>query len=197
MSATEPFEPVLPARYEQHIVDGTEWITVRAPRNWFAFPFLIVWLTFWTFAGSTVLTQIFGGKVDLFLLVWIVFWALGWCMAASWLMWLAKGESAITVTRDALVFRWSMPLISRTKRYDARAVRNLRGGATIWPLTNGVFYTSLPPFFPSMRGGLRFDYGAQTVTVMNDLDETEGNLVARWVEARLPEAKSSVPRADR
>ena len=192
MQHADQFEPVPGARFEYQRIDGTEWLTMRAPRNWFAFLFLIVWLTIWSFGGGTVLTQIFGGEVDLFSLVWIVFWAFGLCMAAACLLWLAKGRSAISVTSDALVFRWSMPLISRTKRFDTRAVANLRGGATMWPLANGVFYTSLPPFFPSMRGGLRFDYGARTVTVMNDLDETEGNLAARWVEARMPEAKSSL-----
>jgi len=81
--------------------------------------------------------EVFGGTFtgeggqpapDLFVLIWLVFWAGGELWAGS-----IVGCSTVTVEGGALATRWQMPLVGRTKSYDAAQVRHLRAATLAWP----------------------------------------------------------------
>jgi hypothetical protein len=196
MASPSSFEPVPGARHRIEIVDGTEWITVNAVRNWFVLVFISVWLIGWTFGGIGAMTQMVGeeGGPRLFLLVWLVMWAFGWIMAASTVAWQIGGKTRVGVmagvTGAALVHRLSLPLFSRTKHYDVLQVRRLRtAGSPLDGLFGIMARGSFPPFLPGRgvnMGAIAFDYGARTVRLLPEIDEAEGAMVTEWLARRLP-----------
>jgi hypothetical protein len=72
-----------------------------------------------------------------------------------------------------------MPLLGRTKRYDAGQVRHLRAATLAWPFAGFGRWNraAYPPWFAN-AGSDPFDYGARTVRVLPGLDEAEGRMVA-------------------
>ena len=188
--ATAPgFEPLPSARYSIETIDGAPWIVARAARNWFVLLFVGFWLTMWTIGGLAAMTQ---AAIDPsargFLLVWLVFWAIGWLWAASTVGWQIAGRSMVTVETGALVTRWQMPLVGRTKRYDAGQVRHLRAATLAWPFAGfgRMSRAAYPPWFGN-PGSVQFDYGARTIRALPGLDEAEGRMVAEWLAKRLPQ----------
>jgi hypothetical protein len=135
--------------------------------------------------------EVFGGTFtgeggqpapDLFVLIWLVFWAGGELWAGS-----IVGCSTVTVEGGALATRWQMPLVGRTKSYDAAQVRHLRAATLAWPFAGfgRMGRAAYPPWFGN-PGSVQFDYGARTVRVLPGLDEAEGRMVAEWLATRLP-----------
>lgn len=185
MSDVGQFEPLPEARFKIEFVDGTEWIIVHASRNWFIMPFIAVWLTLWTFGGVTAFDQLFFGEAQLFVSLWLVVWAIGWLFAASWLGWQLRGRLRIAVQGQALIYNWSMPFVSKTKRYNVQQVRNLRAGRSMWPWGSGFMNVGYPPFFPMTPGSVQFDYGGRTMNIAPGLDEAEGQLIVDWLSRRL------------
>lgn len=191
MSNPGQFEPLPKARFKIEFVDGIEAITVRASRNWFIIPFICVWLTLWTLGGVAALSQLFSGEAQLFLSVWLVGWAIGWLFAASWLGWQLGGKLRVALQEQAMIYHWTMPLVSKTKCYDAQQVKRLRVGRSMWPWGGGFMNVSYPPFFPMMPGSVQFDYGGRTMNLMPGLDEAEGQQIVEWLSQRLPRNKIS------
>jgi hypothetical protein len=95
--------------------------------------------------------------------------------------------SGATVNAGALATRWQMPLVGRTKRYDAGQVRHLRAATLAWPFAGFGRWNraAYPPWFGN-PGSDPFDYGARTVRVRPGLDEAEGRMVAECLAKRLP-----------
>lgn len=189
MASAPGFEPLPSARYSVETIEGVQWIVARAARNWFVLPFIAVWLTFWTFGGVAAMTQSANDpSARAFLVVWLVFWAVGWAFAASMVGWQLAGRSMVTVDAGALVTRWQMPFVSRTKRYEASQVRHLRAASLAWPFAGFGRWprSAYPPWFGN-PGSVQFDYGARTVRVLPGLDEAEGRMVAEWLAKRLPQ----------
>lgn len=186
MNDFEKFEPVPNARFDITFIDGVEWAVARASKNWFVIPFISFWLVAWTAGGIAAITQLLSGEAQLFLAVWLVGWALGWVFAATWLGWQLSGRLQITVQGRALIYQWSMPLLSKTKRYDVQQIRNLRAGSPSWPWGSGFMNVSYPPFLPGMPGSVQFDYGGRTVNLMPGLDQAEGQAIADWLSRRIP-----------
>jgi hypothetical protein len=181
MDSRSPYVPVPGARHRIEFRDGREWIVVKARRNWFALPFLAVWLTFWTVGGVIAMTALFAGAGfdRAFLIVWLVGWAFGWAYAAGTILWQLTGRTMVSVGGGALTHAWRMLFIEREKQYRLSEVRNLRPGDTA-----GLFGWSrqmgeMPPFMPrNTSGSVRFDYGARTVHLFPGLDEAEGRMIA-------------------
>lgn len=186
MANVDKFEPLPKARFKIEMIDGTESIVVRASRNWFAIPFIGVWLTGWTAGGVTAISQVLQGEQLVFLSIWLIGWAVGWFFAASWLSWQLGGRLRVAVLGQALIYIWSMPGISKTKRYDAAQVRNLRAGRSMWPWGGGFMNMSYPPFFPMMPGSIVFDYGGRSLSLIPGLDEAEAQQIVDWLGRRLP-----------
>jgi hypothetical protein len=111
----------------------------------------------------------------------------GWGIVGSIVGWQIAGRSMVTVDAGALVTRWQMPLVSRTRRYDAGQVRHLRAAPLAWPFAGfgRMGRAAYPPWFGN-PGSVQFDYGARTVRVLPGLDEAEGRMVAEWLAKRLP-----------
>jgi hypothetical protein len=188
MASAPGFEPLPSARYSVETIDGAPWIVVRAARNWFVLPFIAVWLTFWTFGGMAAMHQAASDPSSRpFLAVWLVGWAVGWVFAASIVGWQIAGRSQVSVQAGALVTRWQMPFVGRTKHYDAGQVRHLRATSLPWPFAGfgRMSRAAYPPWFGN-PGSVQFDYGARTVRVLPGLDEAEGRMVAEWLGKRLP-----------
>ena len=146
MSNTGPFEPLPEARFKVQFVDGIEWVTVRASRNWFIIPFFCIWLTMWTFGGVAAVSQLVFGEAQLFVALWLVVWAAGWLLAASWLGWQLAGKLRLAMQDQTMIYQWVMPFVSKTKRYDAYQVRNLRVAPTMWPWGGNFMNSELPSF---------------------------------------------------
>lgn len=185
MNDFEKFEPIRKVRFEITFIDGVEWVVKRASRNWLLIPFITVWLLGWTAGGIAAVTEFLSGEAQLFLGLWLVGWAIGWVFAATWLGWQLGGRLQITTQGRALLYKWSMPLLSRTKRYDVQQVRNLRAGSVPWPWGIGFMSGGHPPFLPGTPGSVQFDYGGRTVSVMPGLDQAEGQAIADWLNRRI------------
>jgi hypothetical protein len=188
MASAPGFEPLPSARYSVETIDGVPWVVARAARNWFVLLFIGFWLTMWTIGGLVAMTQAATDpSARGFLLVWLVFWAVGWLWAASTVGWQIAGRSMVSVEAGALVTRWQMPLVGRTKRYGPAQVRHLRAATLAWPFAGfGRWHrAAYPPWFGN-PGSVQFDYGARTVRVLPGLDEAEGRMVAEWLAKRLP-----------
>jgi len=189
MGVERDFEPVAGTRHRVELVDGAEWVVARARRNWFVLLFVAVWLTGWTFGGISAVTDLVshrqGGP---FLVVWLIGWAFGWLFAASTIGWQLAGRTEASVHGGALVYRLTMPLFTRTRRYDARQVRRLRPATQpALPVAfGGGMRDTHPPLFGGAPGSVQFDYGARTVRLLPGLDEAEGRMVAEWLGRRLP-----------
>lgn len=186
MSNLEQFEPLPDARFNIEFIDGAQWLVSRSSRNWLVMPFLSIWLVAWTIGGIAAITQFLRGEAQLFLAIWLVGWAIGWLFAATWLGWQFAGRIQVSVQQQALVYRWSMPVLGKTKRYDASQIRNLRAGGASWPWSSGFMNISYPPFLPGVPGSVQFDYGGRTIGIMPGLDEAEGQLIVDWLEQRIP-----------
>lgn len=189
MTDYEKFEPIPDARFQTMYIDGAEWLVARAGRSWFVLPFLCVWLALWTVGGISAFGQLLEGEIQLFLAIWLIGWAIGWIFAAGWLGWQLGGRVQIAVSGPALLYRWSMPFLSRVKRYDVQQVRNVRAGVqqSLWG--GGMFHANYPPFFPGVPGSVQFDYGGRTVNAMPGLDQAEGQAIADFLSARLPKIR--------
>ena len=194
MDNSEQFEPIPGARFRMEFIEGTEWTVTRASRNWLVIPFISVWLIGWTAGGIAAVTQFIRGEAQLFLAVWLVGWVFGWLFAATWLGWQLAGRLQISVQGGALVYQWSMPLVTKTKRYDTQQIRNLRAGRATWPWGSGFMSVSYPPFIPTVPGSVQFDYGGRTVNVMPGLDEAEGSMIVDWLAPRLPTSATNARR---
>jgi hypothetical protein len=187
MPTSGSFEPLPEARHRIQIIDGTEWIVVNAARNWFVLPFLSFWLVLWTVGGIAAMAGVARGPERGFLAIWLIFWALGWLFAAGTIAWQFTGRTFVGVAHGALVHRWTMMLLSKTRQYDARHVGNLRAATSIWSmLRTGFMRSPYPPFLPMGGGSIAFDYGARTVRLLPEVDESEGQMIVDWLTKRLP-----------
>ncbi len=190
MGAGTSFEPVPGARHRVELRDAVEWVVIPARRNWVTIPFLTVWLFFWTLGGRAAIGEALsaaGAFERLFLGVWLIGWAIAWVFAAAWLLWQIGGEHRLAVHGSALVHRWRMPLLSRTRRYDAAHVRNLASAEpVVSPMFRGPFLHAQPPFAPMQRGTIKLDYGARTIRLVPGLDEAEGRMIVERLAAKLP-----------
>ena len=187
--ATAPgFEPLPQARYTVETIDGVPWIVARAGRNWFTLPFFALWLTLWTMGMLIALSSArtsdgpIGWVFPVFALL------IGWGIVGTSVIWQLAGRARLTVEAGALLYRWEMPLIGKTRRYDASQVRHLRASeGGLFPFGGwGRVRNPYPPFFTSFSGSVQFDYGARTVRALPGLDEAEGRMVAEWLGKRLP-----------
>lgn len=189
MESSPRFEPLSNARHSIEVVNGIEWLVVRARKNWFALPFLCFWLTVWTFGGVLAFYALLTGEIAerLFLGFWLCGWALGWLFAAGSILWQVGGRSMVAVAEGALIHAWRMPIVSREKRYDVSQIRHLRTGDTGGLLGWGRSMGDVPPFMPNMTpGSVKFDYGARTVQLFPGLDESEGRMIVDRLASRLP-----------
>ncbi|RVT91050.1 hypothetical protein [Sphingomonas crocodyli] len=179
-------EPVPGARFTVERADGKEWLHAHAPRQWGGILFIAAWFCMWSAGGVVVLADMFLGDNPLFAAAWLVGWAVGWVFAGAWLLWQVAGRCILGVEEGALVYHWSMPLCSRTKRYDVAQIRHLRIAP---PPAQGEEsgQAAQMPVFSSSSGSVQFSYGARTVGVMPGLDHAEGAMIVDWLVKRLPD----------
>jgi len=188
MATTPDFEPLPSARYSVETIDGVQWVVARTARNWLVLVFMAVWLVIWTGGIVGALGASAFPRFDLSMIaVLTAFIVFGWGFVGSAVLWQLAGCSKVTVEGGALATRWQMPLVSRTKRYDAAQVRHLRAAPLAWPFAGfgRMGRAAYPPWFGN-PGSVQFDYGARTVRVLPGLDEAEGRMVAEWLATRLP-----------
>ncbi len=180
---TPSFRYATPGKPRHRIVfeDGVETILLPARRNWFALPFLSVWLTMWTFGGVMAIAELLR-EVQAFLLFWLVGWAVGWCFAAASVLWQLTGRETIAVVHGDLLLRLRAGPFSRTRCYRGGEVRNLR----VRPQT--MMDWQVGGFVPLLdrMGSVQFDHGARTVGLATGIDEAEAATIRDWLLPRLP-----------
>lgn len=185
MDPHQDFEPVPPPRFKPVYIEGREWIFSRPTKAWFFIVFLCLWLTGWTFGGFSAFAQILRGEGGLFLLVWICGWGIGWLAVVGTLLWQFAGKMMVGTDGIALVYRWSIPIISRSRRFDVHQVRDLRAAPANLSLYGASQTASFPPFWPGSRGSVQFDYGGRTIEIMPGLDEAEGKAIVALLNRQL------------
>jgi hypothetical protein len=170
-----------PPRHRVAFVDGVEQVIVPARRNWFALPFLCVWLTFWTFGGITAMREL-TREFQVFLAVWLIAWATGWLFAAASILWQITGRETIQVSNGDLLTELRAGPFRRIRCFRGNEVRNLRAA----PQT--IMETHQAAFVPILNrmGAIRFDHGARTIGLAGGVDEAEAAMICEWLRARLP-----------
>lgn len=180
MRYEEPAKPRF--RIEQ---DGAqEWVRIPARRQWFALPFLAVWLTMWTAAGVAVFYQM-AAEGHWVLAVWLIFWALGWVFAAGTVIWQIGGAEKLSVSGGDLQHVVQMPGYRKLRVYRGGEMKGLRSVSTGWPsfYPRGVNY---PPLFNFPYGAIQFRYGARTIHLAPGTDEAEAAMIVDRLKTRLP-----------
>lgn len=163
------------------VVDGAgEVIVLTARRNWFALPFLSVWLTMWTFGGITAIGEVMR-EFQWFLCIWLVGWAAGWTFAAATILWQLVGREVIAVRAGDLSLQLRAGPFARTRVYRGGEVRNLRAPAQSFVEKSQAGFA---PFINRM-GAVQFDHGARTIGFAGGVDEAEAAMLRDWVAARL------------
>ena len=177
-------EPPGQSRFTAEWRDGAEWLLVSPRKRLLVSLFMLVWLGGWSIGFVAAARDILAGERLPFLLFWFAGWTIGGAFVIALLAWGMLGRCGISISAGTLSFQWRLLVFSRTRRFDVAHISNLRVGLndSRW----GDF--GLPPFLPgaNMHGGVRFDYGLRTVTIMSGLDEAEYAMVVDWIETRLP-----------
>jgi hypothetical protein len=149
----------------------------RARRMWGELVFLTIWLTFWTGGGIAALvafmSETWGGRA--FLAVWLCGWAFGECAAVVAIAWQLFGHEILTVTQEQLEIRQAVGRFSRTKRYEAALVRDVRAA----PVPTDADEKQRKDFC------VQFLYGDETVSVGERLDKHEAEHLASLVATRI------------
>jgi hypothetical protein len=178
------YEKVAPARFIVEVSDGVEQIRIKARRNWFMIPFLVVWLTLWTLGGAAALFAL-AAKFDLFLLVWLVGWAGGWLLAAATIAWQLSGAETLRVVGGDLEIGYAFFGFARRRLYRGADISGLAASAG-----SDIFsrmYSAYPPFLSWGRtGSIKFNYGARMIQAAAGLDEAEGRMIVDHLRRRLP-----------
>lgn len=180
------YEKLREPRFLIETVEGVEQVRVKARRNWFVLPFLIVWLTFWTFGGIAAVTA-FMADFSLFLLIWLVGWAFGWIFAASTIAWQLGGAEIVRVAHGDVEHVVRMPGYAKARIYRGSEVGPVQTNGSSLPFLftgQGAY----PPLFHLPFGSVKFRYGHRTIHLAAGLDEAEGEQIADWLNGRLSRA---------
>jgi hypothetical protein len=181
------YEPVPTARFRLEKVEGTERIIVPAARSIFLMLFLSLWLVGWAFGFSAALFSVVNGEGGLFLIVWLLLWTLGGLFAASIVVWQFSGREYLAIEKGALLHGWKMAGFSRERHYDLAHVSNLRANESVFPLS-WMFRPTFPPFFPTMFGAVKWNYGSKTFQAAMGASEVEGEMIVESLNSRMPVA---------
>ena len=154
--------------YRKEQVGTTEWLVVRAPREWPTLIFLCVWLTGWSFGGLFAIAMLFAGGTDtggsVFLGVWLCGWTLGWVFAAVKVYWHIAGSIRIAVEGTTVVHIRGMPGIRKVREYEASQLSGLR----------------------ALSHGVEFDDGKKVVLLLPTRTSAEAREVMNWLTWKLP-----------
>ncbi|MEH3040886.1 MAG: hypothetical protein PGN21_12555 [Sphingomonas paucimobilis] len=164
--------------------DGSgEHLVVPARRNWFALPFLCVWISFWTMGGMMAFTELLRTG-EAFLAIWLIGWAVAWLFAAASILWQLAGREEIAVVVGDLLLRLRAGPFPRARAYRGGDVRNLRTSVQT------IFERSQAGFAPfvSRMGAVKFDHGARMIGFAGGVDEAEAAIIRDWLVKRLPRA---------
>ena len=153
-------------------------------RSRYAMIFLPVWLAGWAageiFGAQTLLR---GGDSSSFMLIWLCAWTVGGIFATFAWLWMLTGKERVILKPDALVHRYELFGIGRSREYELSHVRSLRvspepsdslGGG--WK-RNSIYFGG---------GVVAFDYGAKTVRFASSVDEAEGKMIVDRILRRYP-----------
>jgi hypothetical protein len=177
------YEPVRAPRFVIEVADGAEQIRIKARRNWFALPLLVVWLSWWTVGGITMVPPLTEG-FQIFQLVWLAIWAAGWLFAAITIVWQLVGVETIRMIGGDLELGYAMAGVTRRRLYRGSEISGLA------PVAADIFsrmYSAYPPFLIWVKAGsVKFDYGSRTIHAAAGLDDAEGRMIVEHLRKRLP-----------
>ena len=154
-------------------------ISIPVKRRWLVIPFLLCWLSLWTYGGLETGSKL-AKHFDLFDFVWMGMWLIGEFWAIAWCLRMLAGRDEVAVSGDTLTIRKQIFGIGLTKIYSITEACDLR-------------------FQPEMSAARRhrdsriaFDYGAKTITFGDAIDEAEATQLITLIKARsrFPERPS-------
>jgi hypothetical protein len=159
---------------------GALQISIPTKRRWLVIPFVVCWLSLWTYGGWET-----GSKLvkhfEFFEFTWMGMWAFGEVVAIAWCLRMLGGRDVVTVGGDTLTIRKQIFGIGLVNAYSIPQARGLR-------------------FQPEMGAGKRhqdsriaFDYGAKTITFGDAVDEAEAMQLITLIKERGRFAESTSP----
>jgi hypothetical protein len=117
--------------------------------------------------------------------VWLVFWLL--VLGGTTLLLLEQlvGVDIIRVHQGELAITRRAGPVARTWRYSTGMITNLRIDISRWD-GDGADGASMFLIRSNNGGGVRFDYGAETIHLAPHVDAPEAAKIADWLRRRLP-----------
>jgi len=176
------YEELKQPRFSIAFVDGVQEIQIRAVRNWFAIPFLSIWLTAWTIAGGAAITQLFR-SFQPFFLIWLCFWAVAWLFAAASLVWQLAGRETLRIVQGDLEIGHHALGYSMRRLYRGSEIHHLSASQMDFFRR---FQFGIPWFPWGRSGAINFSYGARTVYAASGLDSAEGQMIVEHLRKQLP-----------
>ena len=169
---------------KSRIEDGPEGLCFNIParRHILAVIILPVWLAGWCLSEVFVVLQIaFGENRQPLLILWAAAWTVGGAFAAFTLMWNLAGRERVLLEPGAVVHRYEVFGIGRSREYNLAQMRNLR----VSPVPTTGWFTGVNERNWGPGGGMiAFDYGARTIRFGASLDEAEANMIVSRMKER-------------
>jgi hypothetical protein len=181
-----PYEPKPSPRFVVETTAAGEQIRIGAARPIFVGLIIAVWLCGWTFGGISVIHTLMSKGFQPFLAIWLCGWALGEGFVLLSLAWMVGGCEIIRIAGGDLEIRAELFGFTKTKLYRGDDIRGL--GAYAVPFVGRGRGLSLPLFVANRSGAVKFSYGARTIFIAPNLDETEGRLIVDRLLQHLPSA---------
>jgi len=92
-------------------------ISIPMKRRWLVIPFLLCWLSLWTYGGSETGSKL-AKHFDFFDFVWMGMWAIGEFWVIAWCLRMLAGRDEVAVSGDTLTIRKQIFGIGLTKIYS-------------------------------------------------------------------------------
>jgi hypothetical protein len=161
--------------------DGPEGRTFVIPprKNRFLIAFLGIWLVGWA-AGDAFVCQSIGRNSTPYLIQWIFFWSIGGSLFFIYWLWMVFGQERVVINQEAIVHRYVLFGMSRSRKFPVTHIRNLRASP---PALS--YWNSGASFYGFGSGVVAFDYGAKTIRMGDSLDEAEGRTIVRQMQEVL------------
>lgn len=161
-------------------------ITIPAKSNFFKTLFLIVFLSFWLFAGGSVLNN--GASGSGFVLIWLCLWFIALIKVASALSWNLIGKEVITIENDVLTIKKIGNFFGGTKSYAISEAKKFR----VMPDNINSNNINITFSFgergrldnPKERGTIVFDYGMESIDFGLGISEPEAKHILKLLKEK-------------
>jgi hypothetical protein len=150
---------------------GALQISIPMKRRWLVLPFLLCWLSLWTYGGWDTGNKL-AKHFEFFDFVWMGMWAFGEFCVIAWCLRMLGGRDEVVVHGDTLTIRKQIFSVGLTKMYSISEARDLR------------FQPEMDAARRHRDSRIAFDYGAKTITFGDAIDEAEAAQLITMIKGR-------------